>query len=60
MFANTVKEPEKRTPTEIHNIIMNLVKSGEISPERIKESYDRIMILKGKIWLKATILIASN
>jgi beta-N-acetylhexosaminidase len=49
MFANTVEEPEKRTPTQIHNIIMNLVNSGEISPERIKESYDRIMILKQKI-----------
>lgn len=49
MFANTVEEPERRTPSQIHNIIMNLVNSGEISSERIKQSYDRIMILKRKI-----------
>ncbi|MDP4681167.1 MAG: glycoside hydrolase family 3 protein [Cyclobacteriaceae bacterium] len=49
MFANTVEEPERRTPTQIHSIIMDLVESGEVSQTRIRESYERIMILKGKI-----------
>lgn len=49
MFANMVEKEERRTPSEVHSIIMNLVRSGEISSERIKESYDRVMTLKQKI-----------
>lgn len=49
MFANMVEENERKSATQVHNIIMELVNSGEISSARIKESYDRIMTLKGKI-----------
>lgn len=46
MFANMVEEDERKTPTQIHATILKLVTSGEISEERIKASYDRIMALK--------------
>jgi len=47
MFANNVPDNEKRSATQIHEIIMELVSSGAISEERIGISYDRIMKLKG-------------
>lgn len=48
MFANMVEESERKTPTQIHSTILKLVESGEISTDRIRASYDRIMTLKGR------------
>jgi len=49
MFANNVPGNERRSPTEIHAIIKSFVESGEITEERITESYNRIMKLKTRI-----------
>lgn len=49
MFANNVPGNEKRSPTEIHAIIKSFVENGDITEERIAESYSRIMKLKERI-----------
>lgn len=49
MFAHNVPGNEARSSAEIHQIVMNFVNSGEISEERIRQSYDRIMKLKTKL-----------
>ncbi|MEO9805419.1 MAG: glycoside hydrolase family 3 N-terminal domain-containing protein [Reichenbachiella sp.] len=48
LFANNVPGNERRSPSQIHAIIKDYVSSGEITTERIKESYNRIMQLKSK------------
>jgi beta-N-acetylhexosaminidase len=49
MFANTLPSPEKRaTATQVHQVIKNLVTSGEVPVERIDESYRRILTFKQK------------
>ena len=48
MFANNVPGNEKRRPSEIHNIIKEMIASDEISESRIISSYNRIMALKSK------------
>ena len=49
MFAHNVPGNEARSSAEIHQIIMNFVNSGQISEDRIRRSYDRIMKLKTKL-----------
>jgi beta-N-acetylhexosaminidase len=47
MFANNANK-DRITASEVHAIIKKLVDKGEISEERINESYERILELKGK------------
>lgn len=49
MFANNVPGNEKRSATEIHKIIKSFVENGEITEERIAESYERIILMKAKM-----------
>ncbi|MBC7485714.1 MAG: glycoside hydrolase family 3 protein [Cytophagaceae bacterium] len=48
VFGNNVNQSYRTTSAEVHAIILKLVKSGEISEERINESFQRIMELKEK------------
>ncbi len=48
VFGNNVNQSYRTTATEVHAIVMKLVQSGEISEERINESFQRIMDLKAK------------
>jgi beta-N-acetylhexosaminidase len=48
VFGNNVNLNDRITSSEIHGIIKKLVKSGEISENRINESFNRIMELKKK------------
>lgn len=48
MFANNVDLNDRITATEVQKIIKKLVDNGEIKRERILESYERILELKGK------------
>jgi beta-N-acetylhexosaminidase len=47
MFANNANK-DRISGAEVHAIIRKLVDNGEISEERINESYERIMALKMK------------
>jgi beta-N-acetylhexosaminidase len=49
LIANNVAGNERRSPTQIHTIIKSFVEKGEISEERIRKSYNRIVELKSKI-----------
>ena len=49
VFANNVPGNERRTPSQIHGIIMDYISKGEISEETIRESYNRIMKLKSQL-----------
>ena len=49
VFANNVPGNERRTPSQIHGIIMEYIGKGEISEETIRESYVRIKNLKSKL-----------
>lgn len=51
MFANNVPGFENVTVKDLHGYIRKMVEEGEISPERIKISYDRVMKLKQKTGL---------
>ncbi|HOZ51114.1 MAG TPA: glycoside hydrolase family 3 protein [Chitinophagaceae bacterium] len=46
MFSNNIKGATNYEPANIHATILRLVKSGEISIDRINESYQRIMSMK--------------
>jgi beta-N-acetylhexosaminidase len=48
VFSNNIKGADNRTAEEIHGTIKQLVNSGQISPERIDQSYQRIMRLKAR------------
>jgi beta-N-acetylhexosaminidase len=48
VFGNNVNLNDRITASEVHVIIKKLVKSGEISEERINESFYRILDLKQK------------
>ena len=48
MFANNVNPKDRISATEVHAIIKKLVTGGQVSSERINESYQRIMVLKRK------------
>lgn len=49
MFANNVPNSDVVYPEEIHNIISSAVEIGEVSKERIRESFKRIVKLKNSI-----------
>ncbi len=46
MFANNVPKTDKRTADEIHSMIMQLVRDGDVTQERVDISYQRIMKMK--------------
>ena len=48
-FSNNIQETEDRTVDKVHSIIYKMVESGQISRERIDESYRRIMALKKRL-----------
>jgi beta-N-acetylhexosaminidase len=48
-FSNNIQETEDRTVDKVHSIIYKMVESGEISRQRIDESYKRIMDLKKRL-----------
>ncbi len=48
MFANNVNLNDQISATKVHQLILDLVKKGEISEERIDEAYKRIIALKNK------------
>lgn len=48
LFGNNVHLEDRISPTQIHAIIKNLIRSGEIKESRIEESFRRIMALKNK------------
>ena len=49
MFANMVEENERKTPTQIHDAILEMVNAGEITRERIETSYLRIIQMKSRL-----------
>ncbi|MEL7144780.1 MAG: glycoside hydrolase family 3 N-terminal domain-containing protein [Bacteroidota bacterium] len=53
MFANNVPGFENVTVRDLHGLIREMVDAGEISPQRIRESYNRVIRLKGKMGLTA-------
>lgn len=48
LFGNNVNPKDVITASEVHAIVKRLIKKGEISPERIDQSYKRILKLKLK------------
>ncbi len=48
-FSNNIQNTEQRNVDIVHGIIRKLVMSGEISQERIDQSYRRVMRLKSKL-----------
>jgi len=48
-FSNNIQGSEERTITKVHAIIRQLVISGQISQDRIGESFDRIIKLKTRL-----------
>ena len=48
-FSNNIPGSKERTVDRVHQIIKQMVESGEIKKERIDESYNRIMALKKKL-----------
>ncbi|NJM24536.1 MAG: glycoside hydrolase family 3 protein [Bacteroidia bacterium] len=49
-FSNNISGSDNRTVDVVHKIIKEYVKKGEISEERIDESYRRIMKVKHKLF----------
>lgn len=49
MFSNNIQGSENRTVDAVHDIIKKLVKNGEVSSDRIDESYRRIIKLKSQL-----------
>jgi beta-N-acetylhexosaminidase len=49
MFSNNNKNTPEYIPSNVHAIIKKLVNDGEISMDRINESYERIMVLKKRL-----------
>ncbi len=45
-FSNNILGSEERTVDKVHSIIRSLVERGEIKPERIDESFSRILKFK--------------
>lgn len=48
-FSNNISGSEERTVDKVHEIIRNLVQRGEITKDRIDQSYKRVMKLKAKL-----------
>lgn len=49
MFSNNISENNNQTISQVHSIIRDLISSGKISPDRIDQSFQRIMKIK-KRW----------
>ncbi len=48
-FSNNIAGSDERTVDKVHAIIKKLVSTGEIKPERIDESFQRILQLKASM-----------
>ncbi|MBL7877399.1 MAG: hypothetical protein JNL53_17165, partial [Cyclobacteriaceae bacterium] len=48
-FSNNIAGSDERTVDKVHSIIKKLVSTGEIKPERIEESFQRIVQLKARM-----------
>jgi beta-N-acetylhexosaminidase len=48
-FSNNIAGSDERTVDKVHEIIKKLVSTGEIKPERIDESFQRILQLKARM-----------
>jgi beta-N-acetylhexosaminidase len=48
-FSNNIQNTEQRNVDIVHGIIRKLVERGDITPERIDQSYRRVMKLKSKL-----------
>jgi beta-N-acetylhexosaminidase len=53
MFSNNIRGVQQYAPESIHSRIKELVIKGKITPERIDESFKRIMQMKQKWGLKS-------
>jgi beta-N-acetylhexosaminidase len=51
MFAHNVPQADKKPAEDIHSMVVQMVLNGDISEERINESYNRIMTFKRKLGL---------
>jgi beta-N-acetylhexosaminidase len=49
LFSNNIQGSQERTVDKVHGIIRKLVENGTISRERIDESFERIVKLKGRL-----------
>ncbi len=52
-FSNNITGTDERTVDKVHSIIKKYVASGEIKPERIEESFQRILQLKASMGNKS-------
>lgn len=48
-FSNNIAGSDERTVDKVHAIIKKLVQSGQVSPARIDESFQRILQLKARM-----------
>ena len=48
MFSNNIQGSENRTVDTVHKLIKKLVDEGKITPERIEQSYQRIVKMKSR------------
>ncbi|MBX2895268.1 MAG: glycoside hydrolase family 3 protein [Cyclobacteriaceae bacterium] len=48
-FSNNIAGSDERTVDRVHTIIKKLVQSGQVSPARIDESFQRILQLKARM-----------
>jgi beta-N-acetylhexosaminidase len=61
MFAHNVPQADKKPAEDIHSMVVQMVLNGDISEERINESYNRIMTFKRKLGLfNAKLLLESE
>ena len=51
IFANNVQDYDLVTATQVHSIIKQLVVDGDVSADRIQESYKRVVRLKSEFGL---------
>lgn len=49
LFSNNIQGSQDRTVDKVHEIIRKLVRDGSVTPERIDQSFDRIMMLKKRL-----------
>lgn len=57
-FSNNIQNTEQRNVDIVHSIIRKMVTNGDIKPERIDQSYRRIMKLKSKLSTSQSMLQA--
>lgn len=48
-FSNNISGSDERTVAKVHSIVRGFVESGEITEERIDESFRRVMALKRRL-----------